>query len=225
MAVSVESRRGTVAELHGLDPLVEAVTEPSVWWCDPADAAIVLGSRQRPELLDAARCDAAGLSIVRRRSGGGLVLLRPGAMAWIDVILPPSRLPDDIRGSMVWIGERWAEVLAGRVEGELTVHDGGMVCTPWSGLVCFAGVGPGEVLLDGRKLVGLSQRRTRRGIRIQSMLHRRPLVGEVPELIVGDLPPGAPAEPAVLGDDPSLDDESLARALAGALARAPARPG
>jgi lipoate-protein ligase A len=225
MAVSVESRRGTVSELHGLDPLADVVTEPMVWWCDPTDAAIVLGSRQQPELLDASRCDAAGLSIVRRRSGGGLVLLRPGAMAWFDVILPPSRLPDDVRGSMVWIGERWAEVLADRVAGELAVHDGGMLCTPWSGLVCFAGIGPGEVLLDGRKLVGLSQRRSRRGIRIQSMLHRRPLVGEVPELIVGDLPPGAPAEPAVLDDASSLDDEALAHALAAALAQAPARPG
>jgi lipoate-protein ligase A len=35
----------------------------------------------------------------------------------------------------------------------------------WSPLVCFAGLGPGEVLVDGRKVVGLSQRRTRAGAR------------------------------------------------------------
>jgi lipoate---protein ligase len=46
-----------------------------------------------------------------------------------------------------------------------------MIATPWSELVCFAGIGPGEVMLDGRKLVGLSQRRTRDGVRIQGTLY------------------------------------------------------
>ena len=31
--------------------------------------------------------------------------------------------------------------------------------------MCFAGVGPGEVLVGGRKVVGISQRRTRAGAR------------------------------------------------------------
>jgi hypothetical protein len=48
-----------------------------------------------------------------------------------------------------------------------------MVPTPWSELVCFAGTAPGEVLLDGVKLVGLSQRRTRRGARFQCAINRR----------------------------------------------------
>jgi lipoate-protein ligase A len=33
--------------------------------------------------------------------------------------------------------------------------------TPWSASVCFAGLGPGEITVDGRKVVGMSQRRTR----------------------------------------------------------------
>jgi lipoate-protein ligase A len=32
---------------------------------------------------------------------------------------------------------------------------------PWSAMVCFGGVGPGEVLVAARKAVGVSQRRTR----------------------------------------------------------------
>ena len=36
-------------------------------------------------------------------------------------------------------------------------------CTRWSSLVCFGGVGAGEVTVDGRKVVGLAQRRTRHG--------------------------------------------------------------
>ncbi len=39
--------------------------------------------------------------------------------------------------------------------------------------MCFAGVGPGEVLLGRRKLVGISQRRTRGGARFQCMVHVR----------------------------------------------------
>jgi len=33
--------------------------------------------------------------------------------------------------------------------------------------VCFAGRGPGEILVDGRKVVGISQRRDRSGARFQ----------------------------------------------------------
>ena len=39
-----------------------------------------------------------------------------------------------------------------------------MRSTPWSARVCFAGLGPGEVTVEGRKVVGLSQRRTREGV-------------------------------------------------------------
>ena len=103
----VITRPATVAELHGLDPFVdrpggEPVTGPEVWICEPTDAAIVLGSRQSPDLVDADACRAAGLEIVRRRSGGGAVLLRPDAVVWIDVVLPHGVAPDDVRGSMVW---------------------------------------------------------------------------------------------------------------------------
>ena len=38
-------------------------------------------------------------------------------------------------------------------------------------MVCFAGVGTGEVSVGDRKLVGLSQRRTRTGARFQCLVH------------------------------------------------------
>jgi lipoate-protein ligase A len=74
---------------------------------------------------------------------------------------------------MVRIGEGWVEALRGVVDGELTVHRGPQVRTAWSELVCFAGLAPGEVLVDGVKLVGISQRRTRRGARFQCAVNRR----------------------------------------------------
>ena len=37
----------------------------------------------------------------------------------------------------------------------------------WSRVVCFAGLGPGEVTLEGRKVVGMEQRRGRGGALFQ----------------------------------------------------------
>lgn len=216
----VTTRAATVAELHALDPFADrpsgdTVTGPEVWLCEPTDAAIVLGSRQTPDLVDADRCRAAGLAVVRRRSGGGAVLLRPDAVVWIDVVLPHGVAPDDVRGSMIWLGERWGEVLGTLGHGPLTVHRGGMVCTPWSDLVCFAGVGPGEVLVEGHKFLGLSQRRNRHGLRIQGTLYRRPVTGEIPPVLTGPTPTVELVEPHW---DPSLDATELATELAGRLA-------
>lgn len=209
---SVIVRSATVGELHSLDPFVgRDVTAPEVWICDLTDSAIVLGSRQTADLVDAEACRAAGLEVVRRRSGGGAVLLRPDAAVWVDVVLPHGVAPDDVRASMVWIGERWAEVLEPLAPGHVDVHHGGMVCTAWSGLVCFAGVGPGEVLVDGRKFLGLSQRRTRHGIRVQGTLYRRPVTREIPALLVGAMPTIDLVEPHW---DSALDAAELAAELA-----------
>ena len=61
------------------------------------------------------------------------------------------------------------------------VHTGAMRGGRWSRLVCFGGLGPGEVVVGGRKLVGISQRRTRAVARFQCVVHRRwdpgPLLG------------------------------------------------
>jgi len=73
---------------------------------------------------------------------------------------------NDVGRAFHWLGAVWAEVLA--AEGlSARVHDGGLRSTPWSGRVCFAGLGPGEVTVEGRKVVGLSQRRTREAARFQ----------------------------------------------------------
>src|SRR4029079_11851293 len=69
---------------------------------------------------------------------------------------------DDVGRSFHWLGQAWVEALASLgIDGAL--HTGATVCTPWCRQVCFAGIGSGEVTVDGRKVVGLSQRRTRAG--------------------------------------------------------------
>lgn len=209
--IPVVRQRGTVAELHQLDPFGSERVEPAVWWCDPIDDAIVLGSRQSEALLDRAACERAGLHIANRRSGGGAVIVRRRRVHWIDIVVPPDVLPDDVRGSMVWIGERWRAVLESHTTQDLRVHRGGLQTSEWSQLVCFAGVGPGEVVADAGKLVGLSQRRTRWGIRVQGLVHTGTVADEYRALLTGPLPSGAPPREATLE---GLDGESLASALA-----------
>jgi hypothetical protein len=71
-----------------------------------------------------------------------------------------------------------------------------MVRTEWSDRVCFAGIGPGEVLdAAGRKVVGISQRRTRGSARFQCAALGRwdpavgPMVG-VPAGAIADVATG-----------------------------------
>jgi lipoate-protein ligase A len=89
---------------------------------------------------------------------------------------------------MWWLGEVWAAALADLgIRGD--VHRGPVRHTRWSSMVCFAGVGAGEVTQDGAKLVGISQRRTRVGARLQSMCHLSVPADHYQALLVGR-PPG-----------------------------------
>ncbi len=146
---------GTAADAHGR-PLPETFSR-AVRIVDVTEPALVLGSTQ-PEVPD------RGVPVVRRRSGGGAVLVRPGEQVWADVLLPAGDplWDDDVGRSFHWLGQAWVDTLHSLgLEGRW--HDGPMVCTPWCRQVCFAGIGQGEVTVDGRKVVGMSQRRTRAG--------------------------------------------------------------
>jgi lipoate-protein ligase A len=161
----VEEAAGAAADLHHRDltaPLVRTVRVNRV-----ERPALVLGSAQPLDAADAEACAAAGVDIARRRSGGGAVLLEPGQALWVDVEVPrgDELWDDDIVRSSWWLGETWA---AARGGGQ--VHRGQLVATEWSPLVCFAGLGPGEVTVGGAKAVGISQRRTRAGARFQCVV-------------------------------------------------------
>jgi lipoate-protein ligase A len=132
--------------------------------------ALVLGSSQAESDVDREAATGAGVDVARRRSGGGAVLVEPGAVVWIDVIVPAGdRLWEaDVREATWWVGATWVAALDAIVAGPAQVWRGGMRRTAWSDRVCFAGLGPGEVCLDARKVVGVSQRRTRVGALFQT---------------------------------------------------------
>jgi lipoate-protein ligase A len=163
---------GTVAELHGR--AIPPLERPTAWVCRFTDAALVLGSAQGPDVVDEQVSVADGLTVVRRRSGGGAVLLVPGDVLWVDLLVPAGDplWRDDVIGAAGWVGDLWAGLIAPLLPPpavQPAVHRGGLVTAPWSGLVCFAGLGAGEVTLGegGPKVVGVSQRRTRAVARFQ----------------------------------------------------------
>lgn len=155
-------------------PIPGGLTEAEAWLFEPPRAALVLGSSQDVAVADAAAAAAAGLDVVRRRSGGGAVFVDPARCIWIDVIVPPTDplWSDDVRKASHWLGHTWARALA-RVGIDGVVYDDGLEKTPWGRLVCFGANGPGEVLVDGRKTVGIAQRRTRDGARFQCIVYDR----------------------------------------------------
>jgi len=168
---SVEHVTGTAGELHQLDVdwsrrsvRVNHVTAP----------AIVLGSAQvGADVIDEASAERSGSEVVTRRSGGGVVLLAPGDHVWLDVVVPRDDplWDDDVSRAGWWLGEAWASAITalGRQPGvdHVAIHRRGVSDRTLGRLVCFAALGPGEVVIDGRKAVGVSQRRTRGGARFQ----------------------------------------------------------
>lgn len=155
------------------------------WWV-PERHAVVLGFAQRTEaarLLDGERLAAAGVEVLERRAGGGLVYLAPGAMACLAVALPRghARWCEDLTESYRWLGEALREGVAA-----LGLRDARVVSVaearedavrlrsnpdPAWALVragCFAGLSPYEVVdVRGRKVVGLAQVRRRAGALFQ----------------------------------------------------------
>jgi hypothetical protein len=98
-------------------------------------------------------------------------LVATGAQVWLDLWVPRGDVlwDDDIVRSATWLGEAWVAALQGLDTGMLRVHRGRATRGGWADLLCFAGMGPGEVASGGAKVVGIAQRRTRYGARFHTM--------------------------------------------------------
>lgn len=147
-----------------------------------AHPTLVLGSTQPADLVSPDALRERSVELVRRRGGGGAVYLEPGVFLWVDAWIPRDDVlwAHDVSVAAEWVGGWWIDALAGagagvglevevevevpsHAQGALSVHMGRSEPGAWGDLVCFAGRGPGEVFLDDRKIVGLSQWRSREG--------------------------------------------------------------
>ena len=144
------------------------------------------------------------------------MLVEPGAVVWVDVVIPRADplWDDDVGRAFEWLGDAWAAALVGLGVSGAEVHRGGIVSSPWSSKVCFAGLGPGEVTAYGRKVVGMAQRRIRHGALFQCAV---PLTWEPRRLLEvlalsGEERAGGAAalDESVLALDLSVDDVEAA---------------
>jgi lipoate-protein ligase A len=139
----------------------------------PSTTMLVVGSTQDGARADARALERFGVSLARRRSGGGAVLVSPGDPLWMDVWVPADdrHWHPDVNRAPIWVGEWWVRALERVGVRGTRVHRGPATRTPLASLVCFGGIGPGEVLIGDRKLVGISPWRARQGALFSSALY------------------------------------------------------
>lgn len=196
--------------------LAEPVREPVLRFWRHAQAGVVLGASQY-KLLPS--LPSSGVAIVARRAGGGAVLAGPWMLS-ASVLLPPEHAiaRAGISRGYEWLGTHFAGVLrAWGVAAQPAPEKRDAGALAWA---CFAGVSPWEVLLDGRKIVGLAQRRSRTGVLVAAGL-----LLEAPDWLLLCTVMGRPrrecADLAACTTDvaQALGSQPDAQALAGGLAR------
>jgi lipoate-protein ligase A len=151
-------------EQAGRDGIPTAPFETLRFW-ESADLAVVVGRGGRFEdEVDAVACDAAGVPILRRATGGGTVLLGPGCLCF-SLVLSYDRRPAlrDVAAGHQLIGGRMIQAL---------------------GLPGLAVRGGSDLAWGDRKVSGSAQLRGRYGVLHQGTL----LHAFVPELISRFLP-------------------------------------
>lgn len=178
----VERILAPAVALHALDlSQLGSYGERGVFLLEATGPALVLGSTQPEDHVDHARAQEAGVDVVRRRSGGGAVWVTSQDPIWIDIWISRDdpAWDADVGRAFAPVGAAMSEALHALAPergaagpDDLVPHTGAMIRTDASVQVCFAGVGPGEVMWRGRKVVGMSQRRTREGARFQCAIYR-----------------------------------------------------
>lgn len=169
---SVEGRVAAAAELHQPWPGPDRAAERRIAICHvTGPQTVVLGSTQgRTVVVDQNWSDRC---IVRRRGGGGAVFVAPARQVWVDIWLPRADplWDDDVVAGADWVGDAWADAMTELGLRDVAVHRGPSRGDQAAAAVCFAGLGPGEIVVGtpARKLMGLTQHRSRFGVRFQTM--------------------------------------------------------
>jgi lipoate-protein ligase A len=200
---------------------------PTLRWYMPAHPALVLGRSQGPERADSAAARAAGVAIYGRTSGGGAVLVDESALS-LDIALPSGHplAAHDVTYSYRWIGEIWAAALRDLgIPGARTIPTAEVRAIPALApddplrLACYGTLSPWEVVVDRRKVVGLSQVRRRPGTIYAIGVHLR----WRPERLVELLAVSSDARPAFAARLRRVAaglDELAGRAISAAAVRA-----
>jgi lipoate-protein ligase A len=173
--------RGSTAEHFARsDALVRLVTIPSLWWHATETSTLILGAGQRLTWEVENQCLELDVEVVRRQSGGTAVFADPDVLG-LDVALPPHHrlVGTDVVENYRWLGEVWVGALRslGIAARLVEVEDARQARKPRPQVAsalraaCFGTLSPFEVIVGGKKLVGLAQVRRRTGVLLQSVIH------------------------------------------------------
>jgi lipoate-protein ligase A len=146
------------------------------WYC-LTPPALLLGSAQSLDVIDTTACGRRGVTVHRRRSGGGAVL-GDETLLMLDVALPhehPLYL-HDVTASYRWLGEVWSTALRNlglttRAVSITEARADAQTLTELLKQVCFGGLSPYETAVGQRKVVGLAQICRRSGALFQCGVH------------------------------------------------------
>ena len=144
---------------------------PVLRWYIAKTPTLVLGNGQKLASADIETCLDAHIPVFKRTSGGTAVLLDSDAVN-LEVALPAGHAlagTDVVRG-YEWVGEIWVDALRQLgIRGIRTIPVEEVRSLPPLGsddplrLTCYGTLSPFEVVIDQRKVVGLSQVRRRTG--------------------------------------------------------------
>ena len=114
---SLEHTAGPARSLH--DRAIPDPAHPTIWWHEVTDRRSCSARASPSRRSTRSPAPRAGIDVVRRRSGGGAVLLVPGEVFWLDVIVPRQRDTslDDVRASMCRIGSIVCDALVAAAPG------------------------------------------------------------------------------------------------------------
>ncbi len=187
---------------------------------------MVLGSTQRISPRYANYAQQHHLELCTRGSGGTGVIAKAGEVIWIDIGLPSydPLLGDDVSASFAPVAAAWISALGEAGLKGAATHRGAMRKSADFAEVCFAGLAPGEITVAGRKLVGMSQRRSGHGAYFHTLAYRHFPLEETMEAFApsASLAPGDPEIKVtdlatVLREGALLDDVTLAEGIVEAL--------
>jgi lipoate---protein ligase len=206
----VETLDASAQEIHSLG--VPEDVSRTLRVCVPTHPALILGSTQSEADVDMRAADELGVEIARRRSGGGAVLVDNDDIIWLDVLISrdDTLWNDDVGNAFAWLGNVVGSVLSAEFDvSGVGVHDGALIQTAWSRKICFAGLGPGECTVDDKKVVGISQRRTKNGALFQVAVNKRFDAVKLARLL--DVPIDVMNEEIAesVGDLPNIETESF----------------
>ncbi len=167
---------GSAAALHACEPSAER----SITWMIPDEPTWCIGNAQLrggewgPAALPADVLDTQGVPCIRRRSGGGAVLVAPNTSLWCDVSIGrfDPLWKADVERSFDWLGELCRRALrTAAPDLPWDCHHGPPLERQAGAALCFAGVGHGELMSGERKAVGLAQIRTADRVRFQCLVY------------------------------------------------------